>query len=450
MRKHILSFVLVLILTLSAVSITAFASTEVIIPARVRESRRAFTAWAVEFAESHFTQDLREDPLFAARGARDDRFFNGRQTSRFYSGTHLMQFYAILEDDSLWGWGYNRYGNLGDGTRQDRAEPVMILDSVFSYYACWPNSRAIALRHDGTVWAWGQNSFFETRPAPGGGMWIVPHDPATDRLSPVMILDNVISLYSQFGPGSRINTTALKADGTLWWWGNDGVNRRLDPEQVLDDVVSFSAQDHVNFALRTDGSLWAFGFILGDHTQRFSSATPRMILETYVPPRRGASPYVMFIDSDGHHWAIRYEAHPQISLPDTQQPEPEPEPGPDPTPPTHISVTIDNNPVAFADQAPAIIDNRTLVPVRGVFEALGFEVGWNPDAQQVTLTRSGDTVVITVGSDIFTANGATHTLDVPAQIINNRTMLPIRAVVESVGYNVDWDAVTRTVIIETE
>ena len=114
-----------------------------------------------------------------------------------------------------------------------------------------------------------------------------------------------------------------------------------------------------------------------------------------------------------------------------------------------ISVTINGERVVFADQNPVIVDGRTLVPVRGVFEHLGFEVGWAPDTRQALLTSDDFTVVITVGSATFTVNGANRILDVPAQIINDRTMLPIRAVVESVGYFVDWDATTRTVIIDT-
>jgi len=119
-------------------------------------------------------------------------------------------------------------------------------------------------------------------------------------------------------------------------------------------------------------------------------------------------------------------------------------------PPTDaITVTINNTPVNFTDQAPTIVDGRTLVPVRGVFEALGFGVSWNEQARQVTLTRANDTVVITVDSATFTANGANRTLDVPAQIIGGRTMLPIRAVLESVGYDLGWNEATRTVVIST-
>jgi len=115
-----------------------------------------------------------------------------------------------------------------------------------------------------------------------------------------------------------------------------------------------------------------------------------------------------------------------------------------------VGVTVDGRPVSFADQPPVIIDGRTLVPVRGVFEALGFEVDWEASTQRATLTREGDTVIITVGSASFTTNGVSHTLDVPSQIIGGRTMLPFRAVVESVGYSVGWDAATQTVVISTD
>ena len=112
-----------------------------------------------------------------------------------------------------------------------------------------------------------------------------------------------------------------------------------------------------------------------------------------------------------------------------------------------ITVTIDGQQVIFNDQQPVIIDDRTLVPVRGVFEQMGFDVKWHPDTRQAELTRANDVILITIGSRTFTTNGESQTLDVPAQIVNDRTMLPLRSVLESVGYSLEWDDATRTVII---
>lgn len=112
-----------------------------------------------------------------------------------------------------------------------------------------------------------------------------------------------------------------------------------------------------------------------------------------------------------------------------------------------ISVTTNGQPVVFADQGPAIVDGRTLVPVAGVFQALGFETAWDGDTRQVTITRGSDVVVITVDSYTFITNAVSHDLDVPAQLIAGRTMLPIADVLRSVGYVVNWDDDTRTVVI---
>ena len=112
-----------------------------------------------------------------------------------------------------------------------------------------------------------------------------------------------------------------------------------------------------------------------------------------------------------------------------------------------IGVTINGRAVIFADQTPVIVEERTLVPVRGVFEELGFEVDWNPDTRTAILQSADFLVLIPIDSEVFTTNGEEFTLNVPAQIINGRTMLPIRAVLASVGYDVDWDSDTRTVLI---
>jgi len=111
---------------------------------------------------------------------------------------------------------------------------------------------------------------------------------------------------------------------------------------------------------------------------------------------------------------------------------------------SRITVTVNGTPVVFAGQQPVIVSGRTLVPVRGVFEQLGFDVSWDGEARQAILARTGYIVVLTIGSNTFTTNGARHTLSVPAQIIGGSTMLPLSEVLASVGYVVAWDGNTRT------
>ena len=115
--------------------------------------------------------------------------------------------------------------------------------------------------------------------------------------------------------------------------------------------------------------------------------------------------------------------------------------------PADISVTINGVPVVF-DQPPVIENGRTLVPLRAIFEALGATVNWEPDTQTVTSYKDGITLRLTIGSNILYVNQRKIELDVPARIYGSRTMVPARAVAEGFGCKVDWDDISRTVIIK--
>ena len=114
--------------------------------------------------------------------------------------------------------------------------------------------------------------------------------------------------------------------------------------------------------------------------------------------------------------------------------------------PRPISVTLNGSPVSF-DQQPIIENGRTLVPLRAIFEALGAEVTWNQSTQTATAVKDNITVTIKIGDSFLMRNGQRIPLDVPAQLVNNRTLIPARAVAEAFGATVNWDASTRTVII---
>jgi uncharacterized protein YkwD len=112
-----------------------------------------------------------------------------------------------------------------------------------------------------------------------------------------------------------------------------------------------------------------------------------------------------------------------------------------------ISVTVEGVRVSFPDAEPVNVSGRTLVPVRAVFEALGFEVDWDAATDTAIITRGSDIIRLTLGRSTFYVNGNYELLDVPAQRIDGRTMIPLRLPLEAVGYNVGWDAVTSTVLV---
>ena len=98
--------------------------------------------------------------------------------------------------------------------------------------------------------------------------------------------------------------------------------------------------------------------------------------------------------------------------------------------------------------APIIINDRTMIPIRAVVEAMGCEVGWDKDEKRVDVSRDEDVLSLYIGQgQMKTANGDEIALDSPPVIVNNRTLLPIRAVVEYFGGEVKWNANTRTIQI---
>ena len=120
----------------------------------------------------------------------------------------------------------------------------------------------------------------------------------------------------------------------------------------------------------------------------------------------------------------------------------------------YIQVAIDGVLINFPDQHPILKDGRTLVPARGVFEHLGFEVYWWYQTQSVSLVMPNPDggsalrhLIITMGQSYFTDGKNPISLDVPAQLIGGRTMLPLRAISETVGAYVQWDEDNQRVIM---
>lgn len=101
-----------------------------------------------------------------------------------------------------------------------------------------------------------------------------------------------------------------------------------------------------------------------------------------------------------------------------------------------------------SDTPPTIVDGRTLVPMAAIFKALGVEVSWDESTRTVTGIK-GDTVIkLQIDSTTALINGQNSELDVPATIINNRTMVPLGFIALSLGRNVQWDGESRTVTID--
>ena len=103
-----------------------------------------------------------------------------------------------------------------------------------------------------------------------------------------------------------------------------------------------------------------------------------------------------------------------------------------------IQIYTNGTRVIFPDTQPQIIDGRTLVPVRIVAEQLGAQVDWNDAEQKVTITKGSLTLVLTINNNTVYVNGAPQVLDVPAMVISDRTMVPFRFIFEAFNMRVEW------------
>jgi uncharacterized YkwD family protein len=113
-----------------------------------------------------------------------------------------------------------------------------------------------------------------------------------------------------------------------------------------------------------------------------------------------------------------------------------------------IQVTVNDTAVQF-DQEPIIENDRVLVPVRKIFEALGATVSWTERTQTVTANKNTTVIILQIGKYTMLQNGKIITLDVAPKIVGDRTLVPIRAVSESFGAQVEWLEESRSVQIHT-
>ncbi|MBQ7266246.1 MAG: copper amine oxidase N-terminal domain-containing protein [Firmicutes bacterium] len=116
----------------------------------------------------------------------------------------------------------------------------------------------------------------------------------------------------------------------------------------------------------------------------------------------------------------------------------------------NVYILIDGKEVESDTEPQITAEGRTIVPLRVISENLGGDVDWDGEEKVVTVKKDDKKLVLKIGENVMDNNGTELKLDSPAVIINSRTMVPLRAISESFGCNVDWDGETKTVLIETQ
>lgn|GEM_PF-3131265 len=167
---------------------------------------------------------------------------------------------VLKSDGTVWAWGLNGYGQLGDGSTTDRSRPVQVSGlSEITAVSCG-DGHSLALKSDGTVWAWGYNEYGQL----GDGS-------TTNRSTPVQV-QGLSDLITNIACGD-LHSMVLKSNGLVQTWGyncngqlGDGTNTtRLSPVEVknlsheVGDIVSIAAGSSFSLALKSDGTLRAWG-----------------------------------------------------------------------------------------------------------------------------------------------------------------------------------------------
>jgi alpha-tubulin suppressor-like RCC1 family protein len=222
---------------------------------------------------------------------------------------------ALKNDGTVWCWGWNADGQIGDGTIIDKTIPTQVagLSGVVKISA--GSYHNLALKNDGTVWAWGDNVNGQIGDGTTG----------TDRTTPVQVngLTNIVAIAA-----GRFFSLAVKSDGTVWTWGQNlygqlGNGNNTDsnvPVQVsgltnVTSAVAATGAFHCH-ALKSDGNVWSWGRNtygnLGDNTLNNSNVPVQMLSFNSPIGMAAGTNFSLFYKADGTMWGTGRNASGQL------------------------------------------------------------------------------------------------------------------------------------------
>lgn len=360
---------------------------------------------------------------------------------------------AVKKDGSLWMWGWNSEGELGNGNVElvEYTDPIKVMDNVKTVRC--GKAHAAAIKTDGSLWMWGKNASGELgNGGRGNSGYYFAGEWQPVLATPEKVMDHVIAV--ECGEGY---TAAIKADNTLWMWGynpgtlgNGTMENASIPIRIMDNVAAVYCHNFNTYAVKTDGTLWRWGDLRwAGGVEAFPEELQREIKNVAVEGRYLLTPFCVpgveaKVDQLSYNVSVAYASS--------------------------QSVLVDGKAVNF--QMYALKDaNGNLtnyIKLRDIASLLSgtvaqFDVSWDgavnilsgqaytPNGSEMTTPFSGDRAY-TFATAPTKVNGKEIAID--AIVLKDDqggayTYYKLRDLGEALGFTVDWSA-QRGIYIETQ
>ncbi len=231
-------------------------------------------------------------------------------------GDHAV---AIRADGTLWAWGFNSSGQLGDGTTTQRTSPVQVPGTTWKLAAAG-KSHTVAVKTDGSIWAWGANNVGQL----GQGTTDVSAHSSPVQIGTLTDWSQTTGLLA----AGADHTLAIKTDGTLWTWGQNSTGQlgdgsttvRSAPTQIGTDTIWTSVSAGVAFSMgrKSDGTIWTWGSNsrgqLGDGTSTQRNSPIQFTALSNVLNIRAGGNHTTVVKTDGTLWAWGDNSNGQLGL----------------------------------------------------------------------------------------------------------------------------------------
>ncbi|MCD9021819.1 stalk domain-containing protein [Cohnella silvisoli] len=331
-----------------------------------------------------------------------------------------MHSLALQRDGTVWAWGGNGLGQIGNGTLKNALSPVKVdgLPTIVAIAA--GKYTSLALGNGGEVWVWGLKQY------KGSNMHEIrkPTQLAGSGEYKALAIEDD-------------EAAALQWDGTVWTWNNYtpfSSEATLVRKQVtgLTDIVSVSFRS----AVKADGTVWVWS---KNSKEEWIASQIKGINDAIAITRGTRNQYVLLKDGHVLSWGTNEFGQTGLGFTNSAFELPT-------LINNSVTVTIDGKETEML-VSPLIVNQVTFVPLRGVLEKLGVQVEWDVKTRSILATKGDIHIVINSLTGQTTVNGKVVPSEEKPLYVNGSILVPLRIIGETVGADVKWDAPNYSVRI---